>query len=106
MLVNRLADSDQKGFFSKYGKDIAVIIALILRVCVLVELAVRISIFGADALSYTKMSSIRPTGGSGNLKPSEIEGLVYELKPGLDTVFKLVPFQTNSKGLRDREYSG
>lgn len=104
--MNRPSDSDQKsGFFTKYGKDLVVILALILIVYVLVELSVRISIFGADALSYTKMSSIRSTGGSGNLKPSEIEGLVYELKPGLDTVFKLVPFKTNSHGLRDKEYS-
>ena len=97
--------ADNGGFFSKHLKDIAVIIVLALIVYVLVEQSVRIYLFGGDAFSYVKMSSIRSTGGSANLQPSATEGLVYELRPGLDTVFKLVPFTTNSRGLRDKEYS-
>ena len=104
--MNRLEDSGgHKGFFSKYGKDILVILALVLIVYVMVETAVRVSLFGTDAFSYSKMSSIKSAGASGNLKASDTEGLVYELKPGLDTYFKLVPFRTNSSGLRDKEYS-
>jgi len=97
--------ADNRGFFSKHATDIVVIIVLALIVYILVEQTVRVYLFGGDAFSYTKISSIRSTGGSGNLQPSDIEGLVYELKPGLDTIFKLVPFTTNSRGLRDKEYS-
>lgn len=104
--MNKLQDpDDNRGFFSKHLKDIAVIIALAFIVYLLVEQTVRVYLFGGDAFSYSKMSSMRSTGGSGNLQPSSLEGLLYELKPGLDTVFKLVPFITNSRGLRDKEYS-
>ncbi len=106
MQEDKLQDSaDKRGFFSKHATDIVVIIVLALIVYVMVEQAVRVYLFGGDAFSYSKMSSIKSTGGSGNLRPSDIDGLVYELKPGLDTVFKLVPFTTNSRGLRDKEYS-
>jgi hypothetical protein len=103
---DRLQDSgENRGFFSKHLKDIVVIIVLALIVYILVEQTVRVYLFGGDAFSYAKMSSLRSTGGSGNLKPSNIDGLVYELKPGVDTIFKLVAFNTNSRGLRDKEYS-
>ena len=106
MREEKLQTSDHgSGFFSKHAVDIIVIIVLALVVYIMVEQSVRVYLFGADAFSYAKMSSIKSTGGSGNLQPSEIDGLVYELKPGLDTVFKLVPFTTNSRGLRDKEYS-
>lgn len=105
MQEDKLQDSaENRGFSSKHATDIVVIIVLALIVYIFVEQAVRVYLFGGDAFSYTKMSSIKSTGGSGNLKPSDIDGLVYELKPGLDTVFKLMPFSTNSRGLRDKEY--
>lgn len=106
MQEDKLQDATHnRGFFSEHLKDIVVLIALALVVYILVEQSVRVYLFGGDAFSYAKMSSIRSTGGSGNLQPSGIDGLVYELRPGLDTVFKLVPFTTNSRGLRDKEYS-
>jgi hypothetical protein len=48
---------------------------------------------------------MHPLGRSGLIKPSSTPGLIYELKPNLDTYFKLVRFRTNSRGLRDKEYS-
>lgn len=97
--------ANNPSFFSKYAKDIFVILLLTLLVYILVEQTVRFYLFGEDAFSYQKMSSIRSTGGSGNLRVSSIDKLVYELKPGLDTELKLKGFKTNSRGLRDKEYS-
>ncbi len=44
-------------------------------------------------------------GYTGYLKESEFPEVVYEFKPEIDSYFKLSDFKTNSRGLRDREYS-
>lgn len=43
-------------------------------------------------------------GNSGLIKPSAYPEIVYELKPNLNSYFKLASFKTNSFGLRDKEY--
>lgn len=70
----------------------------------LVEMVYRFFIFGWDALYVEKMNSVHPLGVSGLIKPSAHPDIVYELKPNLRSFFKLVPFETNSHGLRDKEY--
>ena len=95
---------DYLSFISKYAKTIAVILVLLLAAYILVEQSVRVYLFGWDAFSFEKVSSNRPIEYSENLKSSDIQGLSRELKPGLDTVFKLESLQTNSRGLRDSEY--
>jgi hypothetical protein len=69
------------------------------------EMAVRIHVFGTDALSFTKMKSLQRLVDSGFIQVSEHSEVVFELRPNVDGVFKLVPFVTNSRGLRDDEYS-
>ncbi len=51
------------------------------------------------------MKSVGSMGYTGYLQESDFPGVVYEFKPGIDSYFKLSDFKTNSKGLRDKEYS-
>lgn len=70
----------------------------------LLEFTYRIYIFGWRGLSIRMMNSVHGIGTSGLIKASGYPELIYELKPNLKTFFKLVPFETNSRGLRDQEY--
>ena len=72
---------------------------------ILLEAAYRFYLFGWDAFSIEKVNSVNALGLSGLLQSSSNPDLVFELTPNVDTYFKLVPFQTNSHGLRDKEYS-
>ena len=67
------------------------------------ELVTRVFLFGSAALSPTLISSFHAVGESGLVQPSTDQEILYELKPNLDTHFKLVPFKTNSRGMRDHE---
>jgi len=44
-------------------------------------------------------------GYTGYLQKSDFPDVVYEFKPEIDSYFKLADFKTNSRGLRDKEYS-
>ncbi len=73
----------------------------------LAELACRFYLFGPDCLSLTKMNSVYSS--QGDCQPdiyqrAELKELLVEFKPNVDTIFHLKHFQTNSAGLRDREY--
>jgi hypothetical protein len=72
---------------------------------ILLEISYRYIIFGRDSLNYEKMNSVAPLGLSGLIEPSRDREIVYQLKPNLHTYFKMARFKTNSKGLRDKEYS-
>lgn len=65
----------------------------------------RFYIFGANALSYSQMKSVRHVGKAGIMQASPYLDILWELKPNLDTQHKLWPFKTNAEGLRDKEYS-
>ena len=69
-----------------------------------IEIALRYYLFGAGSLSPKKMNSTHPLGLSGLVKKSRYSEVVYELKPNLETYFKLASFKTNSFGMRDKEY--
>jgi hypothetical protein len=71
----------------------------------IVEQAYRFYLFKSASFSIKKMNSIHPIGFSGLIKPSNYDEIIYELKPNLDTYFKLAKFKTNSTGLRDKDYS-
>jgi hypothetical protein len=71
----------------------------------LFEQGLRVYLFGWHAFSYRDMYGMHSVGESDLLQPSSIREILFELKPNLDESFKLVPFVTNSRGLRDREYS-
>ncbi len=71
----------------------------------LLEQGYRSFLFGWSSFSITRMNSLHGIGRAGMLRASEHKEIVYELKPNLQTYFKLTPFSTNSQGLRDQEYS-
>ena len=71
----------------------------------LLEMSYRFYLLGWDMFSVEKVNSVHPIGLSGLLQPSPHRELLFELKPNQNTYFKLVPFVTNSQGLRDKEYS-
>jgi hypothetical protein len=89
-------------------KKIAVNLILLFLTCLVVlflfELSFRVFLFGTDSFSFNKMNSICSIGVSGMIKSSPFPGILYELKPRLDTYFKRTRFKTNSAGLRDKEY--
>ncbi len=70
----------------------------------LLEFAFRLILLGRNTFSIEKTNSVHNIGLSGMLQPSEYPEILFELKPNLDTYFKLTSFKTNSHGLRDKEY--
>ncbi|MBM4337801.1 MAG: hypothetical protein FJ108_18080 [Deltaproteobacteria bacterium] len=97
--------TDLCGRLAARWRDLAVAAGLIFVVALALEQTIRVHMFGAAAFSYSEMKSMSRLGGSGLLQASADPGIVYELKPNLDTRFNLVAFRTNSRGLRDREYA-
>lgn len=96
---------DNKPPFGSRIKDLIVVFILIIIFALLMEQAIRFYLFGVDSLSYGKMKSVGSMGYTGYLQKSELPGVVYEFRPGIDSYFKLTDFRTNSQGLRDKEYS-
>jgi len=84
--------------------SLALLIFTSLFSLVLLEIVMRYHIFGSEAFSYSQMKSVRHMGESGILQASEHLDILWELRPDLDTQYKLLPFKTNSSGLRDQEY--
>ncbi|MBN2345131.1 MAG: SGNH/GDSL hydrolase family protein [Candidatus Aminicenantes bacterium] len=80
-------------------------VILVSMACALfLEQATRFFLFGFASFSLRKMDSVHSFGVSGLLRRSPHPEIIYELRPNLDTVFKMARFQTNSTGLRDKEY--
>ena len=71
----------------------------------LLELSARIFLFGLAGLHPGRIGSVHPLWETGFLQTSTHEALGYEFKPDVDGYFKLARLRTNSRGLRDREYS-
>lgn len=86
-------------------KTLSLFVLILLIVFLILEQGSRFYLFGFDSFSYAKMNSVHPLGVSGLIKPSSHLEIIYELKPNIDTYFKLVRFKTNSQGLRDKEYA-
>ena len=68
------------------------------------EITVRLYGFGLDGLNYKKMNSLYPPGTL-ILQGSKNHKFYSELKPNLNIYYRFNPFKTNSRGLRDKEYS-
>ncbi len=71
----------------------------------LLEMSARLYYFGGAGLVPARINSVHGLPQAGITQMSSEPDLGFELKPNLDSYFKLVPFRTNSRGLRDREYS-
>jgi len=86
-------------------KVLAGVLLAALGSLLLLELSARVFLFGLAGLQPGKIGSVHPLWETGFLKTSMHEALGYEFKPDVDGYFKLARLRTNSKGLRDREYS-
>ncbi len=82
----------------------AELLLLSLGLFALLEISARLYLFGFAGLIPERVNSVRGLPQTGYTMPSIDRRLGFELRPNLDGYFKLVPFQTNSRGLRDREY--
>ncbi len=71
----------------------------------LLELSARIFLFGLAGLHPGRVGSVHPLWETGFLHYSTDKVLGYEFNPDVDGYFKLARLHTNSRGLRDREYS-
>jgi hypothetical protein len=71
---------------------------------ILLEVSARVYLVGVAGLVPAMVNSTRGLPQTGYTQPSPEPRLVFELKPNVDGLFKLVAFRTNSRGLRDREY--
>jgi lysophospholipase L1-like esterase len=70
----------------------------------LIEILFRFYLFGWDSFSIEKINSVHLIGVSGFVQPSPYSEVIYELKPNIKSYFKMATFETNSQGLRDKEY--
>ena len=80
-----------------------VAVLLAAAVALAVEQTYRVFVFGRAAWSYQRMNSVHDLWVSGLIRAAANPEVVFELKPGLATYFKLAPFATNAQGLRDVE---
>ena len=71
----------------------------------MVEISYRVYLYGPAALLPQRMDSYTQIFDSGLVQAGTEPGVLYELRPGLDTWYKGVRFHTNSAGLRDDEYT-
>jgi len=72
---------------------------------IVLEMSARVFLFGFAGLVPAVVNSVRGLPQTGYTQPSAEPRLVFELRPDLAGLFKLVPFRTNSRGLRDQEYA-
>lgn len=71
----------------------------------LLELSARVYLFGLAGLDPRRVDSVKPLWETPFLRRSPIPGLAYEFKPNQEGFYQLVRLRTNSRGLRDDEYS-
>ncbi|MCC6867723.1 MAG: hypothetical protein IT522_02770 [Burkholderiales bacterium] len=81
----------------------AIVLLAVLLTAGAIEQTYRVYLFGWSAFSPARIDSVHDLWVSGLIGTATAPGIVYELKPHLDAYFKLVPFRTDSRGLRDVE---
>ncbi|MDB4433191.1 hypothetical protein N9166_00455 [bacterium] len=86
-------------------RAISKLVTLAAGLFALLEMSTRVYLFGFAGLVPARINSVHGLPQTGFTQPSRLPGLAFELKPGVAGYFKLVPFSTNSRGLRDREYA-
>ena len=79
---------------------LAALVALLL-----LEASARLVIFGPRGLDPRRVGLLRDTHPTELVTYDTDSSLVFEYRPNLDVFFKLVRFRTNSRGMRDREYT-
>ena len=90
---------------SRWRRQLGLALAVTLVAGLAGELSYRVWAFGSPGLSPERLASVRTFGQAGLCQPAATRELHYELRPNLDTLYQLYPFQTSSHGMRDREYA-
>jgi hypothetical protein len=88
----------------KWLKIAAVAAVFLFATFIVLELSLRVYLFGSAGLSPAKVGSFSLIFYSGLVQPADNLEIWYELKPNQSKLFRGVPFQTNSQGLADDEY--
>ena len=87
------------------ARRLAIFLSTLVLAFAVAEAANRGRLYGAAGLSPTRFTSLRTLRSAGIAQLSPVKTLRYELVPNLRTWFMLHPFETNSHGMRDREYA-
>lgn len=88
----------------KWLANLALVLLSLLFSLLLLEQGFRIWLFGSQAFDIGALRNNVPVNNAGFMQQSAFDDIYWELKPGLDTTFKLAHLTTNSHGLADREY--
>lgn len=88
----------------RLGPKLLLSLGVTLIALLVAELGYRLRFYGTAGLSPRAMNSLHHFGESGLLRPAELPGLRYQLRPNLNELYRLARFETNSLGLRDEEY--
>ena len=94
-----------KEFIKEHKKELLLLLITIILCSLFLEVFVRVYYFSPLALSPYEGNHLIHLLHSGYIKPSKNCEIIYELKPNIDSSYKLKDFKTNSQGLRDKEYS-
>lgn len=89
---------------SEAKKIIAALTGFVLITFIALELTLRVYMFGLAGLSPARVNSYRNILESGLVHAADNLEVWYELKPGIDELFRGARLITNSSGLADREY--
>lgn len=89
----------------KWLKSAFVASVFLFAMFIVLEISYRVYLFGPTGFSPAKVGSFSLIFSSGLVRPAQNRDIWYELKPNQSTVFRGVPFTTNSQGLADQEYS-
>jgi hypothetical protein len=90
---------------SRRARKVLLSLAVLVLALAVVEVVYRLQVFGTAGFSPVRLASVRTFGRTGFCQPAASHALRYELKPGLRGWYQLHPFETNSHGMRDREYT-
>ena len=93
-----------KNYLKEHKKELLVLLITIILCFIFLEVFVRVYYFSPLALSPSEGGHLIHIGRSGLIQQSDNCEIIYELKPNLDTYFKLTEFKTNFNGLRDVGY--
>jgi hypothetical protein len=91
-------------FMREWFKTAAVAAVFLLATFLVLELSLRVYLFGSAGFSPAKVGSFSMIFDSGLVQPAENLEIWYELKPNQNKLFRGAPFRTNSQGLADDEY--
>lgn len=92
-------------FLGRYKKEVLLLTITLLFLFFTCELFIRIHNFGFTN-AFTLLTNIQGIGQAGYIQASDNCEIIFELKPNITNGrYRFSKFETNSQGLRDKEYS-